>query len=373
MKNISEIIAGVQLNFPLKFDPQEIFHELLTDDHRAILTTLQVIEEYLPTTLYFHYQSTGRPYQDDLCYFRAFIAKSFLRIETTKDLIGRLKSDSNLRQICSFKKRGLSEASFSRRFEKFAKLRFPHCVHEQMVTAELANDLVFNLGRDSTAIETREKPINKKKDVKIEKKKRGRPKKGEKRPKNETRLEKQLNQSSGESLAELNYDPSWGGKRNSQGNPSYWKGYKLHLDVTDYGLPVTAVLTGANVHDSQLAIPMEKITEKRVSHLYSLMDAAYDAEPIKNFIVSRGRQSVIDPKKRRSQEKVPLAPVKKERFKARSTVERANAHLKDWFFAKKIFVKGPKKVFCQLVFGVLCLATVKIIQYHILPELEKAA
>jgi hypothetical protein len=47
--------------------------------------------------------------------------------------------------------------------------------------------------------------------------------------------------------------------------------------VTDIGLPVTAIVTGANVHDSQAAIPMEKLTEKKVQHLYSLMDAAYDA------------------------------------------------------------------------------------------------
>jgi hypothetical protein len=54
----------------------------------------------------------------------------------------------------------------------------------------------------------------------------------------------------------------------------FWKGYKLHLDVTDWGLPVTAVVTGASVHDSQVALPMEKVTERRVQHLYSVMDSA---------------------------------------------------------------------------------------------------
>jgi hypothetical protein len=39
--------------------------------------------------------------------------------------------------------------------------------------------------------------------------------------------------------------------KNSQGNVSFWMGYKLHLGVTDLGIPVTAVVTGANVHDSQ--------------------------------------------------------------------------------------------------------------------------
>jgi hypothetical protein len=38
---------------------------------------------------------------------------------------------------------------------------------------------------------------------------------------------------------------------------SFWKGYKLHLDISDTGFPLTAVVTGANVHDSQPAIPKE--------------------------------------------------------------------------------------------------------------------
>ena len=32
---------------------------------------------------------------------------------------------------------------------------------------------------------------------------------------------------------------------------------RLHLDVTELGISVTAVLAGAKVHDSRLAFPME--------------------------------------------------------------------------------------------------------------------
>ena len=67
----------------------------------------------------------------------------------------------------------------------------------------------------------------------------------------------------------------------------FWKGYKLHLDVTDWGLPVTAVVTGASVHDSQVALPMEKVTERRVQHLYSVMDSTYDAPKIRGYIQGR--------------------------------------------------------------------------------------
>ena len=77
--------------------------------------------------------------------------------------------------------------------------------------------------------------------------------------------------------------------KNSQGNIETTKGYKLHLDVSDAGFPLTAVITGANVHDSQLAIPMEKLTEQKVISCYSLMDSGYDAKTIDDFIRSRER------------------------------------------------------------------------------------
>jgi hypothetical protein len=37
------------------------------------------------------------------------------------------------------------------------------------------------------------------------------------------------------------------------------------------------------VHDSQLAIPMEQLTEMKVSFCYSLMDSAYDSKTIDEY------------------------------------------------------------------------------------------
>jgi hypothetical protein len=73
------------------------------------------------------------------------------------------------------------------------------------------------------------------------------------------------------------------------------------------------VVTGANVHDSQLAIPMEQITEMKVPFCYSLMDNAYDAKGIDGFIRSRGRIPVIDPNKRKDNDRPSLDPAKQER------------------------------------------------------------
>lgn len=173
-----------------------------------------------------------------------------------------------------------------------------------MVSFYLEGHIVEHISRDSTAIEAREQAKNKKREV-IPKGKPGRPKKGsEPKEEKQTVLQKQLEQTAQQAIEELESRCSWGCKRNSQGNPSYWKGYKLHLDVTDNGIPVSAIVTGANVHDSQVAIPLERITEQRVNHLYSLMDSAYDAKTIRDFITDNGRIPIIDPNKRRKQQRV---------------------------------------------------------------------
>ena len=53
----------------------------------------------------------------------------------------------------------------------------------------------------------------------------------------------------------------------------YWRGYKLHLSVIDGDIPISAILTGANLHDSQVAIPLMQMCAQRVTGLYDLMDA----------------------------------------------------------------------------------------------------
>ena len=100
------------------------------------------------------------------------------------------------------------------------------------------------MSRDSTAIETRERPVNRKKNTEMKKnpeRSRDDPRRERSSPKSLLKIEKQVNRGSEESLAALNKEAAWGGKKNSSGNTHYWKGGKLHLDVTDNGLPVTAL------------------------------------------------------------------------------------------------------------------------------------
>ena len=370
MKSISEIIGGCQILFGISFDIQEYFEDLLQADHKTFLHMLRVIEEFLPP-IALNYVKRGRKPYEELPMIRSCLVKSFFRIDTVAGLRSRLVTDSCLRKICGFTSVP-SEATFSRKYAKYAQDKLMEKTLEPLVTSYNEGYVIDNISRDSTAIEAREKATNKKKEVKP-KRPRGRPPKEESPVKKEpTVLQKQLEQSDLKSIQELNKECSWGCKRNSQGNNNYWKGYKLHLDVTDNGMPISAIVTGANVHDSQVAIPLEQQTGQRITHQYSLMDSAYDAKEIHNFIISQGRIPIIDPNKRRKEKRI-FTPEEKHRFKVRSTVERTNGHLKDWLIPSKIMVRGPDKVAHCLMTGVVCLAAIKILQYYILPKIQETA
>jgi hypothetical protein len=288
-------------------------------------------------------------------------------IDNNTELIQRLKTDSNLRLLCGFDTVP-GKSTFSRNFAALSKTTVMGDTLDRMVMEAHANTVVYHVSRDSTAIAARERvPKKAEKAVKPAKKWRGRPKKGEIRPpKPETAIEQQLHESAEESLEKINTACSNGCKRNSRGNTRYWVGYKLHLDVSDTGFPLSAFVSGANVYDNQLAIPMEKMTENKVTFCYSLMDAAYDTVHIKTFIEGRGRVPIIDPNKRNDPSRPPLDPAKKERYKMRTEVERANSILKDWLLPGKLYVKGHAKVSFVLFSAVVCLAALRTIQHFIL-------
>jgi len=219
----------------------------------------------------------------------------------------------------------------------------------------LSQELIGHISRDSTAIIGREKPARK--ELKEPKKpgKRGRPAKGEKREAPaEKRLDRQVNQSAEEAISELPTVCDRGTKKNAQGYKMSWNGYKLHLDTNDIGLPISALVTSASLHDSQAAIPLIKRTSGKVSYLYDLMDAAYDAKRIEEISRSFGHVPIID-KNGRGKEALPMAPHEAERYKIRSTAERANSRLKEDFGANSVMVKGHAKVSLHLMFGVIIL------------------
>ena len=309
-------------------------------------------------------RGVGQPETDRCALACAFLAKAVLGLLTTRALMERLQADSKLRRLCGFDLRFAlpSEATFSRAFAQFAASELMQRVHARMIEDTLGKHLIGHISRDSTAIEARE-TIAKKDTAQVAtqvipakpKHRRGRPQKGEVRPTPEpSALERQRSQTLAQMLAEIDTACATGTKKNAQGYKISWKGYKLHLDTACCGVPISAVLTGANVHDSRVALPLTRISAQRVDACYELMDAAYCSTVIREEIQAAGRVPLIDHNRRKG-DKREFAPHEAQRYKTRSGAERCNARLKDEFGARHVQVRGHAKVMCHLMIGVVAL------------------
>lgn len=318
------------------------------------------IERFVPSVRGF----VGRPPIERAALARAFVAKAVLGLTQTSDLVERLNADTLLRRWCGFdlrRRAPLNESLFSRAFAEFAAQELPARVHAALIQSQLGDALIGHVSRDATAIEARERP------VKVEPvsppRKRGRPRKDEVRLPKTTRIERQAaGMSLPAMLADLPQVCDVGTKRSSQGFKTTWIGYKRHLDVADGMIPVSAVLTSASVHDSQVAIPLATMSAQRVTNLYDLMDAAYCSPILRAHSANLGHVPLIDHNPRGG-EKVEFAAHEARRFKERSTVERVNARLKDDFGAARVNVRGPAKVMAHLMFGVLALAADQLLRW----------
>lgn len=337
-----------------------------TDKHLKVIVALDMIqvERFTPSQSLF---AVGRRPINRDAMARAFIAKSILNIPSIVALIDRLKVDQVLKRLCGFEGRIPCEGTFSNAFFEFAEQGLAAKIHGVLVSEMYADKLIGHISRDSTAIKGREKVARKTEEARpkvVAPLKRGRPKKDEFRAeKDPSRIEKQLGMTLIEMLADLPKECDIGGKKNSQGNNEHWIAYKLHLDVDDHGTPISALVTSASMHDSGAAIPLETATNLKVKSLYTLMDAAYNSDHISTYINSVGKVAIIDPKKPKGSEKIPLAPAEKERYKIRTTVERTNSTIKDDFSGRYLRVRGYQKVASHLMFGVLAMTALRIVNY----------
>jgi hypothetical protein len=314
----------------------------------------------------------GQPESDRCALACAFLAKAVLDLKTTRALIDRLQADRALRRLCGFDLRHAlpSEATFSRAFAELAASELIQSVHAKMVCAYLGDALIGHISRDSTAIEARES-IAKKDNAwalasavvqPTPKYKRGRPRKGEVRPTPApSPLERQCSQTLQQMVCELDTACATGTKVNAQGYKISWKGYKLHLDTACCGVPISAILTGANVHDSRVALPLMHTSAQRVTACYELMDAAYCSSIIREQITLAGRIALIDHNPRKGQ-KQAFEPHEAERYKTRSSAERCNGRLKDEFGARHVQVRGHAKVMCHLMLGALALCADQLLR-----------
>jgi Transposase DDE domain/Transposase domain (DUF772) len=309
---------------------------------------------------------TGRPAKDRAALATAFIAKAVLNLPTTRDLIGRLQVDQALRQFCGWRSgRALPhESKFSRAFAEFAASQLPQQLHAAVIEATQSERLIGHIARDSTAIPARERipePVMERKRAQKQAVKARHSKPRHSKPRHSKprrqhpqgsfakakasqrgkRIQRQPHQTLAAMLADLPQQCDMGAKKNSQGQEQYWRGYKLHLDVADGQVPISAVLTSASVHDSQVAIPLMTMTSGRVTHLYELIDSAYDADGLLAHSRKLNHVPIVAPNHRRGTRKTsqlpkvfPIEPApeltwaQQDRFKERTMIERVNGRLK---------------------------------------------
>jgi hypothetical protein len=308
---------------------------------------------------------TGRPPHDRAAMASAYVAKAVLGLTTTTGLIERLTVDRALKRICGFAmwKRLPGEATFSRAFAEFAAEGLAERAHEALVKKTLGKVLVGHISRDGTAIESREKPARKGRVPAATRpqQKRGRPKQGEVREAKLSKIEQQQGKPLAQLIVELPIACDRGTKSNAQGYKNSWNGYKLHLDTADCGIPVSAILTSASMHDSLAAIPLSLMSARRVTNCYDLMDAAYCSNVLREHSKSLGHVPLIDHNPRTG-EKIEFSPSEAQRYKERSQAERTNARLKDDYGGRHIRVKGHAKVMAHLMFGILALTADQLLR-----------
>jgi len=335
----------------------------LSEKEREFVQVVSLLD--LPSHMKeFRWRGFGRKKKSRINMAKAFVAKSIYRFETTDILIEYLRNSKNIRRLCGWElvSQIPSNATFSRAFTEFATHSLPQKIHEAMVIKHCGQKLAGHISRDATAIEAREKPVKAETSDAVPKPKgkRGRPRKGEVLPpKPPKRVELQATRGLEENLKDLPNHCNVGTKKNSKGYKETWIGYKLHLDCIDGDIPISAILSSASLHDSQVAIPLAQMSSKRVTNLYDLMDAAYDSPEIHSFSKSLGHMPIIDNNPRRG-EKILMAPATKSRFAQRTSAERINSNLKDNYGGRTIRVKGASKVMAHLMFGIISITAMQV-------------
>lgn len=184
------------------------------------------------------------------------LAKQILRIEKTSELIRQLKENPVLRYNCGFEvlSKVPSASTFSRFFRKLAQTDALKNLFEKLVI-EASNLGIIDdehVSIDATKVDAYEasKP---KKDI----------------------------------IDDGNH-PNWGMKRDTHGNNIRWFGWKLHiLSDSKSELPLSIMVTPANIHDGNIAIPLVKVLKEDYNQFfrpkYYAMNSGYD---YKNIYVS---------------------------------------------------------------------------------------
>jgi hypothetical protein len=301
----------------------------------------------------YRWVGNGCPPASRLALCKAFIAKAVWDFPTTRDLIDAVRHRPTLRRLCGWEtlQKVPSESTFSRVFAAFAEDELPQRIQEAMIKKHYGDKIAGHISRDGTAIHGRENAAKKTPASITQSDQQAKP----------TRLQRQLQRSLDENLADLPRDCDWGTKKDSKGKKQTWRGFKLHLDAIDGDLPISWLVTSASTHDSQAAIPLAQMSAGRVTSLYDLADAAYDAKEIRQMSERLGHVALIDHNPRRG-EKRQFTPSEAIRYRQRSSAERVNSHLHDNHGGRHVRVRGGVKVAAHLSFGLLVIAAEQLLK-----------
>lgn len=296
--------------------------------------------------------------------FGIMMLKQIYGVPTIKATLQLLEDNQNLCTILNIEKIP-SEATVSRLSKRIESVINISGLMERLIT-QYDFDMSRTIGHlsiDSTIVEAREKPMKINKSHPIGK--RGRKKIGseEQRQYLLRKAEEAICplENPDVTLSKLEKRCSITAKNNSKGKLQWFIGYKVHLAVDDFGVPITYAVTGACVHDSQVAIPLIKKVKQVSDFYYTLMDKGYDSQKIRDFVSSLGKVAIIDNKAVRFRKALEMDKATAERFKARTTVERTNSELKDGFLPFKLYRKGEHARF-DIELAVL-LTTIKKIRH----------
>lgn len=160
-------------------------------------------------------------------------------------------------------------------------------------------------------------------------------------------------------------EAGWGYEKDRYGNKRKFYGYRAHIiaDATykEYELPISLVVTPANVADSIVAPDLLRQTKSRIRSLHPkhvIGDPGYDSKAVHEEIVAlraapiiklnprgQGVGSVATGRGYRLYPRVPLDPKRwQKHYNKRTAVERVNSRLKEFAKLDNLKVRGLAKI-----------------------------
>ena len=155
-------------------------------------------------------------------------------------------------------------------------------------------------------------------------------------------------------------DASWAVKSSTGDIRRYWLGYKLHLAVdTRYEIPLAAVITSANVHDTRGAtrvLSEARFTNGAFHPDYVTADAGYSSDKLRQHIRRQYRSEAVIKANPRHKKALALeTPAFRLTYNTRVSVERCFSRLKEHRSLNTVTVRGVRKVAIHVCLSLIVL------------------